>query len=285
MIITRIIGGLGNQLFQYAAGRCLAHLRKTQLKLDVTGFKDYSLRSFDLSSMNPDLFIAHPREIKALLPSNHLGKAIQYLSPTSKRKWYRERKFSFEKDFFKLGENVYLKGYFQSEKYFNPARDIIRKEFSFKPELINELNTFSNRIKSANSVSLHVRRGDISIDPDSLAYHGVLPKEYYLEAIRKIRERIPGAEFFLFTDDIEWAKENFKIDGLTFVSREFTRNHIQDLYLMTQCHHNIIANSSFSWWGAWLNNNPDKIVIAPKKWFNKGPRDTQDLIPEGWTKI
>ena len=98
-------------------------------------------------------------------------------------------------------------------------------------------------------------------------------------------EKHSDARFYFFSDNIEWVKENFKLPGVVYVSNEFTKNHIEDLYLMSQCRHNIIANSSFSWWGAWLNDHPDKTVIAPKKWFHKGPKDTFDLYPDSWIVI
>lgn len=285
MIITHIIGGLGNQMFQYAAGRYLADLHNTELKLDVTGFDDYKLRNLDLFNFAVRATIASEEEIAGLKPSHNLEKAFQYLRPKGSRTYYREKHFYFDEDFYKLGGNVYLKGYCQSEKYFVPLKENIRQDFTFKSETIADVKEYAANLRTQNSVSVHIRRGDISKEAKSLIYHGVLPIDYYQKAIQLIQSKLPNPVFYFFSDDIKWVKENLPVPGAVYVSGEITKNHIEDLYLMSQCRHNIIANSSFSWWGAWLNDNPEKIVIAPQKWFNKGPKDTQDLIPEGWIEI
>ena len=285
MIIVQILGGLGNQMFQYAAGRCLAHLNNTQLKLDVTGFTDYKLRNFDLHSLHTDCQFASADEIRDLLPSHNFEKALQYLSPKKKRTYYREKYFHFDDDLLKFGRNVYLKGYFQSEKYFLLIKEIIQNEFRIKDEAIVRVKDSFNVPGSENKVSVHIRRGDMKNDPVIAERHGVMPLSYYQNAIQIIRSKISAPHFYFFSDDINWAKQNFNSPDATFVSGEISKTHFEDLYLMSQCDHNIIANSSFSWWGAWLNKNVDKIVIAPDKWFNNGPKDTQDLIPEGWLKV
>lgn len=285
MIISHILGGMGNQMFQYAAGRCLAYLNKTRLKLDARGFDEYKLRDFDLLSMHIDSHFASENEIRNLLPSHNFEKALQYLSPKSKRTYYREKYFHFDNDIFNYGSHLYIKGYFQSEKYFLPIKDLIQKEFIFKDEFIRGVRDLSNQIRSANSVSVHIRRGDMKTDPVMAQRHGIMPSSYYQKAIELIRSKIANPHFYFFSDDIHWAKENFGNAGTTFVSGEISKTHFEDLHLMSQCGHNIIANSSFSWWGAWLNKNPGKIVIAPNKWFNSGPQDTQDLIPSNWIRI
>ena len=285
MIISHILGGMGNQMFQYAAGRCLAHLNQTQLKLDVTGFNEYKLRNFDLQSLHTDCRFASPAEIKNLLPSHNLEKALQYLFPKKKRTYYREKYFHFDDNMLGFGPNVYIKGYFQSEKYFLPVKQIIQKEFAFKDEFIKNVKAFADNTRSADSVSVHIRRGDMKNDPVMAERHGVIPLAYYQKGIEIMRSKISNPHFYFFSDDINWAKENFANADATFVSGEISKTHFEDLYLMSQCGHNIIANSSFSWWGAWLNNNPNKIVIAPNKWFNSGPQDTEDLVPSTWYKV
>ena len=285
MIITQILGGLGNQMFQYAAGRCLAHLNNTQLKLDITGFTDYKLRNFDLQALHVNFQSASGEEIRNLLPSHNFEKAWQYLSSKKNRTYYREKHFHFDDSMLKFGKNVYLKGYFQSEKYFLPIKEIIQKEFILKDEAIVKVKHYFDALGSENRVAVHIRRGDMTSNPLATEHHGVIPVSYYQKGIEIIKAKISNPQFYFFSDDINWVKENFNNIAATFVSEEISKTHFEDLYLMSQCDHNIIANSSFSWWGAWLNNNPEKIVIAPKKWFNEGPKDTQDLLPEEWIKI
>ena len=139
-------------------------------------------------------------------------------------------------------------------------------------------------MKEHQSVSLHIRRGDY-LAKISLQVLGLMPMEYYTKGIDYISSKKANTVYYIFSDDINWVKENLKIDNARFVSGNIAKTHIEDLYLMSQCKHHIIANSSFSWWGAWLNDDQDKIVIAPKQWFNKGPQDTQDLIPGTWIKM
>jgi len=285
MIISHINGGLGNQLFQYAAGKTLAQLNNTFLKLDVSEFDKNKLRSFDLLSFETNILTAAKEDINNLLPSHNFEKAFQYFSPLKKRTYYREKSFSFDERVLRLGSNVYLKGYFQSEKYFLPAKDVIRRDFTFKGSVVNHLAEFASQLNTTNSVSIHVRRGDISKNPDMSEYHGTLEKEYYMAAINLVNSKIENPVFYFLSDDINWVTENLSIPNAFYLSGGISKNHFEDLYLMSQCKHNIIANSSFSWWGAWLNDNQNKIIIAPEKWFNKGPKDTQDIIPKGWIKI
>jgi hypothetical protein len=282
MIVSHIIGGLGNQMFQYAAGRTLAHLNKTFIKLDVSSLEKNKLRSFDLLCFNVNIDFATRQEINNLLPAHNFEKAFQYFSPLKRRSYYREKKFCFDEKVLRLGPNVYLKGYFQSEKYFLPAKAVIKADLTFKNDIAKNLEEFSASLKNVNSVSIHIRRGDFSKDAITADYHGTLGVDYYSSAIELIKSKITNPIFYFFSDDINWVKENLQIPEAKFVSDNITKNHFEDLYLMSQCSHNIIANSSFSWWGAWLNNNPGKLVIAPKNWFNKGPKDTYDLYPDDW---
>ena len=180
--------------------------------------------------------------------------------------------------------DIYLQGYFQSEKYFSSSFSTIRNEYYLKDFHLSDLSGVRREILDSNSVSLHIRRGDYQ-NPKILEIHGVLPIEYYLRAIRHLQQSLSHPKFYIFSDAPEKAFADLKLPGATIVSGKETNNHFEDLYLMSQCKHNIIANSSFSWWGAWLNNNPDKIVIGPKKWFNQGPKDTYDIMPESWIKM
>lgn len=286
MILVELNGGIGNQMFQYAAAKSLALHKKTILKLDVTPASHKSMpqelkaRPFDLHYFDLPDPIAASLEIASFLTTKQLGKIIEKTKANHKRKIYREPFFHYDENFFKANGDVFLKGLWQSEKYFKPFEKEIRNIFTFKE--VSHLA--SQNLKNETSVSVHIRRGDY-LTKISQEILGTLPISYYQQAIEVIKSKISNSTFYFFSDDIDWAKSNFQIPNAIFVSNSLTKNHFEDLYLMTQCQHNIIANSSFSWWGAWLNDNPNKIVIAPERWFNKGPKDTQDLIPEGWIKI
>lgn len=285
MIISKIIGGIGNQLFQYAVGRALAHLNNTSLKLDVSSFDKDALRNFSLQYFNAKIDYASEKEIMHLIPSNSLDKVFQHFLPVKSRKIYKEKYFHFDENVLRLGPNVYLRGYFQSEKYFMVIKDIIRNEFRLRDEKTKPCEEIAMQMAETNSISVHIRRGDFAKDEKTMAYHGILGIDYYSSAFEIIQSKIPDPIFYFFSDDIDWVKQNFPFPGSIYVSGNLTNDPLQDLYLMTQCKHNIIANSSFSWWGAWLNNKNDKIVIAPDKWFGNGPQDTQDIIPGSWIRI
>lgn len=281
MIIVKILGGLGNQLFQYAAGKALAQHNKTELKLDPTGFEGYALRNFELQHFKIPYAVASPEEVKQLNAVSSLQRVVSRFTSYKQTKFYKEPFFHFDENFFKLNNSVYIRGYFQSERYFAPALTIIKQEFALKKKQSPALNQFLESVEQEASVSLHVRRGDYKAITTG-DVHGILPSEYYQRAMKTLIKREPAAKFYVFSDDPEWAKTQLDIRDATIVSGDYTKSHLEDFHLMQHCRHNIIANSSFSWWAAWLNSNPNKIIIAPKKWFNNGPKDTQDLIPESW---
>ncbi len=283
MIITKIIGGLGNQLFQYAAARCIAEKYGTNVKLDESSYNEYKLRSLELNSFHAKFDFATEAEL-ASYHQTFINKIKNRVLPVAKRNVYKAPFFHFDNRFFSVSNNTYLKGYWQSEKYFLPVQQLIRQELTIKKEFVESLKDFAETLSRENSVSVHIRRGDYK-DKTFSTFHGILPAVYYDKAFKILNNKINDARYYFFSDDIGWVKNDLNMPGATYISGTISKTHIEDFYLMSHCKHNIIANSSFSWWAAWLNNNPDKIVIAPKKWFNKGPQDTQDLIPEGWIKI
>ena len=289
MILVELIGGMGNQMFQYAAAKSLALHHHVELKLvtNNTGKKipeGIQQRQFDLHHFHlPDPF-ATAAEINLLSSISLMEKIREKARPNHKRKIYREPFFHYDVNFFDAGPNVFLKGLWQSEKYFDKYKTDIRHTFRCKEDVIKSFKDVVEKMNQQHSVALHIRRGDY-LAKVSLQVLGLVPIEYYKKSIALLSSKINDPVFYIFSDDIGWARENLKIDSAVFVSGSITKHHIEDLYLMSRCKHNIIANSSFSWWGAWLNNNPNKIIIAPRKWFNKGPKDTQDLLPDEWIKI
>jgi hypothetical protein len=289
MIIVRLIGGLGNQMFQYAAGRSLAHHHNTDLFLDLTWFASFTLRKYELDSFRINAKIASPDQLKHVSRSRKdavcLGIRHIFFGETVFQ-YVNELTFDSHEKAVYLPDNVYLDGYWQSEKFFTEIPDIMKNELLINtlPSPINQ--ELLNEINGCDSVSLHIRRGDYVSNPKTMELHGVLGIEYYMQALNLIRETVNDPHIFVFSDDIPWVRENLKTNlPLYFIDHNGADKGYEDLRLMSNCKHHIIANSSFSWWGAWLNKNPNKIVIAPNKWFNELKKDTRDLIPESWYKI
>lgn len=283
MIISHILGGLGNQLFQYAAGRTLSLHHGVPLKLDITDHRHYTLRKFELEQLHTSIEIATTDEIAALKPQGAVAKALEYLRPKSKRTYHRERSFHFDKSFHRCGPDVYLKGYFQSEDYFAPIAPVIRKEFRLQPGLIKEVEVLGNQLRQETSIAVHIRRGDYT-NPEVIKVHGILPIAYYQQAIAIMTDRFPDARFYFFSDDIDWVKNNLQPERAEYISGVQSHTHFEDFYLMSCCRHQVIANSSFSWWTAWLNDYPQKMVIAPQQWFTD-PLRNADRTPPGWLRI
>ena len=288
MIIIRLIGGLGNQLFQYALARRLSLLHDVPLKLDISQFETYKLRRYSLNVFNIIEDYATEGDIVRIKEKGFASfrRLTEKLLPYYKRSYIHERSFHFDPNILKSSKDVYLEGYWQSERYFKYIEDIIRREFTvkIKPDAINERTT--EHINIVNAVSLHIRRADYASNAAIYQFHGTCTLAYYQQAVEIISQKVSSPHFFVFSDDILWAKENLMLTYPTiFISHNNANKDFEDLRLMIQCKHHIIANSSFSLWGAWLNNNPDKIVIAPKKWFNDESIDTKDLFPEEWIRI
>ncbi|MBU4289010.1 MAG: alpha-1,2-fucosyltransferase [Proteobacteria bacterium] len=288
MIIVRLIGGLGNQLFQYALARRLSLLHDVPLKLDISQFETYKLRRYSLNVFNIIEDYATEGDIVRIKEKGFASfrRLTEKLLPYYKRSYIHERSFHFDPNILKSSKDVYLEGYWQSERYFKYIEDIICREFTvkIKPDAINERTT--EHINTVNAVSLHIRRVDYISNAAIYQFHGTCTLAYYQQAVEIISQKVSSPHFFVFSDDILWAKENLMLTYPTiFISHNNATKDFEDLRLMIQCKHHIIANSSFSWWGAWLNNNPDKIVIAPKKWFNDESIDTKDLLPEEWIRI
>ena len=281
MIITKIKGGLGNQLFQYAVGRAVASHYKSALKLDLTIFETYKLHNgYRLDQFAIQADIATDDEIINLKGGNNvLFSALRKAGLFKRKSYFKEKRSSyFDASVFK-NNYVYLNGYWQNESYFADIRELLLRELS-PISSMNDLScTYSEGIKKSNSVGLHVRRGDYL----NFKNIGVLDVDYYMKAVEYIKENVEKPTFYIFSDDLEWCKNNLGfLDGCIYVDR--THTEIDDLKLMSFCQHNIIANSSFSWWGAWLNQNPKKTVIAPKSWLLNDP-GSSNVILSDWVKL
>jgi hypothetical protein len=295
MIIVYLNGGLGNQMFQYAFGKKIANKNNESLKLDIAEFSKIYIvetpRRYNLDIFNIEADIATAEDINKIKNRENglilkIAKLIFGNKKTAQENnIISEKHFHFDSEALEIKDNTYIRGYWQSEKYFEDIKDTIQKNFTIKipPSNINKKTL--EMIKKEISISIHIRRGDYVKDKKTSEYHGVCSLDYYNRAIKLIAKKINNPYFFVFSDDVGWAKKNLKLKYPAYFANNDDKHNYEDLRLMQNCKHNIIANSSFSWWGAWLNQNPDKIIVAPKRWFNDPNIDTSDLIPENWIKI
>ncbi len=291
MIIVKLNGGLGNQMFQYALGRHLAIKHNTQLKINVSVFETYKLHKYSLSPFLIEEEFVSSEEVEKLRTNDlsfidKISSVLLLKSNDKKILFVKEESYSFDPSILELSGNLCLEGYWQNERYFFEVEDVIRQEFTVRDQQLGKDKELAREIQLSDSISLHVRRGDYVTDSNTNQVHGTCDMEYYHSAIEVISETISEPHFFIFSDDPAWVYENFNIPSkVTFVDHNNADKNYEDLRLMSQCKHNIIANSSFSWWGAWLNKNSEKIVIAPEKWFANSPHDTSDLIPSSWLRF
>jgi Glycosyl transferase family 11 len=305
LIIARLNGGLGNQMFQFAAVRAVALRTGATLKLDTSAFPRDKLRSYDLGDYNlvESVAIASDAELaqceqkkprglavigKALgLPKLGVsGAAIPAI---------REAHFHYDPALMAAQPPAYVVGYWQSERYFADAADQIRRDFTPREPLEPENAAVADVISHSTAVSLHVRRGDYVSDAKTQAVHGVCGLDYYARAMALVEAQLrgPGAgkhaagpHYIVFSDDPDWTRANLtSTHPMSFVTCNPPNRGYRDIQLMSLCQHHIIANSSFSWWGAWLNGRPDKLVVAPRQWFASGGKDARDLVPVGWVRV
>lgn len=284
MVITRLIGGLGNQLFQYAAARRIAHFSGLPLRLDVSAYRSYDLHRYGLAPFNLKAEIATAEDLRPYqrrLTSAISRRAQQYL-PVRWRRFISEPHFHFAPEILEARGSAYLSGYWQSEQYFTDIEPLIRDEIRVvTPPGGRDVEVMA-AIESCTSVSMHVRRGDY-VGHET---HGVCSPEYYRDAMAYMRDGDAGARFFLFTDDPTWARMTFGKDpAVILVDHNGPERDYEDFRLMTLCRHHIIANSTFSWWVAWLAGHSDKLVIAPRRWFAIDTVDSSDLVPERWIRL
>lgn len=293
LVIVRLTGGLGNQLFQYAVAKMLSLKTNVPMKIDQSSFIGYKLHEYGMSAFNIQENFASEEECLQL--KNPRKTAVEKLikklflkTKDDKRFIFEESNFSYDQRLFNVKPPVYLDGYWQSEKYFLEIEKEIRREFEIIIPPSIENKEILQDIQKNNSISIHIRRGDYVTVPKFKEFHGTCSLDYYNNAISYIKQRVENPVFYIFSNDIPWSKEHLIIDGnVIFVDINDAKTNYEDLRLMKNCKHNIIANSTFSWWGAWLNDNACKIIIAPQKWFENKEMQAQiqDLTPENWIKI
>ena len=284
MIIVRLIGGLGNQMFQYAAARALADRLGKDLLLDVRSFDTYTLHAYGLEKFRVRARRASCNELAAypewqrrlLTPLRKVGVRSRF---------YSEPFFGYDAAWPSLGDGVHLNGYFQSEQYFSPIRSTLREDFIPQTPLSDENRRIASLAQEGDSVMIHVRRGDYITDAKAFSIHGVCGPQYYCDAIALIRQRCSSARFFVFSNDMDWARKNLALGEDAIFVEGNSKNPEVDILLMAQCHHQIIANSSFSWWGAWLGRKSTSITVSPSPWFERQDINESSLIPHEWIRL
>jgi hypothetical protein len=295
MVAVIITGGLGNQMFQYASARALAYRLKQPLSLDISSFEtdipNVAKRTFELGlfpNINPAFLTSFKKS--GFYQSRRWDNRLRKLLGMPIGSVLYESTHSFNETFLAAKPPVLMQGYWQTERYFREVRDIVQKDFEFPKLSEKDINTsLLDEIKQSESVAVHVRRGDyISYEPTH-NFHGVCSLSYYESAISYIVEKYPVCRFYFFSDEPEWVQSNLIKEGINgkVISVNKGADSWKDMLLMSNCKHNIIANSSFSWWGAWLNQHPHKKVIAPSKWFKTNDPffEPNEIVPKSWLKF
>lgn len=295
MIVVKLKGGLGNQLFQYAAGKSLAKKLNTDLYLDLTDFAiqsngEWTQREFELDVFSISAKIADHQLLMPYVAASKRNRIDRVFNSLRKYNVYADNLQGFSNRFFEQKDNTLLNGYWQSEKYFSAIEKDLRVDFQLKNPLDEKNQSFLNELKTnsnENKVSIHVRRGDFITNTNANAYHGSCDVVYYKNAIDVLKSKVDGLiKFICFSDDMDWVKGNLELgSNVAYVDWNSGKNSFKDMYLMSQCNHHIIANSSFSWWGAWLNPSQEKMVVAPKKWFANDSINYHDIILDQWIKL
>jgi len=292
MVIVQLAGGLGNQMFQYAAAKNISIRHKLPLLLDVNAYHTHDRhqgfeldRAFGLGTSK-----ATASDIREVL--GWRGGALFKRMCCSTARFFRPQKFICEPHFHywpglsKVNASCYLSGYWQSARYFEDIQHLVRHDFTFPEPLSGENRSLAEFVSRVNSVAVHYRRGDYISDPKTTAIHGGCPDSYYDNAIELVGRRVSDTRLVVFSDDIEFVRANWGgRPPAVFVDHNKGRDSYLDLRLMSLCKHNVIANSTFSWWAAWLNKNLSKIVVAPSRWFADPTVNTQDLFCTGWITL
>lgn len=287
-VSVRLVGGLGNQMFQYSAARAIALRHGVSLKLDLSWFGTDPDRKYALSpfSIDAETFVANRQ-----LPINFTERVRRRIRRGLRARKggvpsYTEKSFRYDSVIETLYPPVELEGYFQSERYFDGCREQILRDFTLRETPESTTGELLERICGSESIALHIRRGDYVSNAAASAFHGTLGMAYYKVGLDIARRGMNRPHCFVFSDDPQWARENLKTDvPTTYIDIHSTDLAHEDLRLMRACRSFVVANSSFSWWGAWLGQREGKTVVAPARWFKDDKIDTSDLIPSDWIQV
>lgn len=289
MIIVKIYAGLANQMFQYALYKALLAADKDAYTDTASFFPKWDFEKVGLADVFPNIQL-HQADAEFVARLNDsstdlLSKARRKLN-IYKGSFIREPKFTYNDFVFHLQRPSYLKGFWQTEKYFKNIEGQIRNDFAFPAFEDDRNKQIVEKMQNTNSVSVHIRKGADYKKKSTIDTCGI---DYYRKAIEYIRKHVEEPKFYVFSDNHQWVRENltgFKFESIDWNPTAGLQNYL-DMQLMSSCKHNVIANSSYSWWGAWLNTNNKKVVVGPEKWFSQGGPDfdSSDLIPESWVKL
>lgn len=290
----RLEGGLGNQLFQYAMGRGLSIRQNCELNLDPTVYVDNKLRPFalDVYNIKANVFtkqLGHyikGIETQKNMPLRMMRKIGRKVLPWAFPKMVYEQARIFEPELMNLKPSAYVRGYWQTEKYFTDIRPQLLEELTVKQPLSGANLEVARQIQAGPSLSLHVRRGDYVTSELGKTLLGTCSLAYYKDALALVTSRCPNLTVFIFSDDSQWTRENICPDiKSVYVDHNDGEHGHEDIRLMSLCNHNIIANSTFSWWGAWLNRHEDKIVCCPAQWYLDNSLPNPDIYAQGWHQV
>lgn len=291
MIITQLTGGLGNQLFQYAAAKALSSRRNSRLYIDDNYYKRAEIgndthRSYGLDSFkigDPTLSLPLTNLMRYLRDDIRLQRMDKLIAKATKTTIINESNYGEKSS----NHNIYMTGYYQSQKYFQDQNDNIRSNLKFQDKITLTSRSRYPSINGKNSVAIHIRRGDYLQDKQ-VANLPTLTTRYYQNAIEYLSAKVSSPTYYIFSDDINWCKSNISklisSKEIAYVDDSSYDDPASDMQLMSMCDHVITANSSFSWWGAWLNNNENKIVIALKNWFRDN-HSNSEIVPHAWVRL
>jgi len=296
MIVVKVQGGLGNQMFQYALARALAIKNQSEVHIDKSAYFLNQLRRFELNKFQCEFSIAgfldrrifdspQNRTLDRKLFGGVYSQIQRRRFADAQPRWVKEQNFNFDQSVLSLKPPLYLDGYWQSPKYFSEIQGLLCKEFKLRDATLFEGITYLSKARSDSSVAIHFRRGDYVSTPATYEFHGSIDLSYYWAAIEVIRSKIAKPQFYVFSDDIAWVRQHFILEGAQYVGAPENLSDVAQLTLMSYCRAQIIANSTFSWWAAYLNSNPKKIVVAPSRWFSSDLAKAKDLFLKEWLVI
>ena len=292
MIVTRMDGGLGNQMFQYAYGRYLANKHQTELRLDTSSYNSGPAHGFllDQFSIEANTLTSEQSQLIPRKYQSHGARQSRIGALRSKllsRSLTRckEKSFGFDRRYLDAPDRSYLVGYWQSEQFFPGIRSELLREFT--PRSVSaKSRELAEEIEATESIALHVRRGDYLTNSDAAKLYANLSIDYYKRCFADWRTGVQAPHVYVFSNDLDWCRAELKLDVATyFVDHNSGQTAHEDLWLMSRASCCVIANSTFSWWAAWLNDRPGKVVYAPDEWFRPGTMDDSAILCADWRRM